>query len=394
MDLLDDARSLGDDLVRLRTELHQDPEVGLDLPRTQEKVLRELDGLGLEISTGTNTTSVTAVLRGGARNEADPKTVLLRADMDALPLTEETGLPFASKVPGVMHACGHDGHTAILLGAARLLQERREKLAGTIKLCFQPAEEGSGGALAMIEAGVLGNPKVDAVFGLHLAQWMPVGKVAARPGAIHAAPARFDVRVQGRGGHAAMPDTAIDTVLVAAEIVVALNRIVSREVRPIDPAVITVATNIAGTTYNIIPDTAVLKGTIRAFDDALRARLAKRVEEVATGIAAAFGATAEVEIGLGPPPVVNDAAMADVVRAAAAEVVGAENVVDGDPTAGADDVAELLTRAPGCYFWVGTRNEAKGIVGDHHHPKFDLDEAALPIGVRVMVGVAERFLAE
>lgn len=380
---------VAEQVVADRRHLHQHPELRFEEHQTAAFVADRLRAHGIETRTGVGKTGVLGIIRGGRPG----KTVLLRADMDALPLTEETGLPFASKVPGVMHACGHDGHTAILLGAARLLQERRAQLAGTVKLCFQPAEEGSGGALAMLEAGVLESPKVDAVFGLHLAQWMPVGKVAARPGAIHAAPARFDVTVQGRGGHAAMPDTAIDTVLVAAEIIVALNRIVSREVRPIDPAVITVASNVAGTTYNVIPDTAALKGTIRAFDDRLRARLAKRVEEVATGRAAVYGASAEVRVHLGPPPVVNDAAMADVARAVAADVVGAENVVDGDPTAGADDVAELLARAPGCYFWVGTRNEAKGILGDHHHPKFDIDEAALPIGVRMMAGVAERFLA-
>ena len=380
---------VAEQVVADRRHLHQHPELRFEEHQTAAFVADRLRAHGIETRSGLGKTGVLGIIRGGRPG----KTVLLRADMDALPLTEETGLPFASKVPGVMHACGHDGHTAILLGAARLLHELRDRLAGTVKLCFQPAEEGSGGALAMLEAGVLENPKVDGVFGLHLAQWMPVGKVAARPGAIHAAPARFDLTVQGRGGHAAMPDTAIDTVLVAAEIVVALNRIVSREVRPIDPAVITVTSNIAGTTYNVIPDTAALKGTIRAFDVGLRAWLAKRVEEVATGVAAVHGASAEVRVHLGPPPVVNDAAMAEVVRAVAAEVVGTENLVDGDPTAGADDVAELLTRAPGCYFWVGTRNEAKNIVGDHHHPKFDIDEAALPIGVRMMVGAAERFLS-
>ena len=244
----------------------------------------------------------------------------------------------------------------------------------------------------MIDAGVLAEPTVDAVFGLHLAQWLPVGQVAAMAGPTHATTARIEIDIFGRGGHAAMPHLCVDTVLVAAEVVVALHRIVPREVDPLTPAVVTIATSRAGTAYNVIPDRADLLGTIRAFDAGLRERLGRRVEEVATGVAAAYGASAEVRIVHGPPPVVNDPAMAELVAEVARSVVGPEQTRPAEPTMAGDDVSEMLAIVPGCYFWVGTRNEARGLVYEHHHPRFDFDEAALPIGIDVLVGVVERFL--
>jgi amidohydrolase len=380
---------VAEQVVLDRRHLHMHPEIRFQEHQTAAFVAERLRLLGVPAQTGLGGTGVLGTIQGGRMG----KTVLLRADMDALPMDEENDVPYRSTVPGVMHACGHDGHTSILLGVAQRLRERRDRLAGTVKLCFQPAEEGSGGADAMIAAGVLESPPVDAVFGLHLAQWLPLGQVSARAGAVHAAPARIEIDVHGTGGHAAMPHLCVDTVLVAAEIVVALHRIVPREVPPLTPAVITIATNRAGTTANIIPDRAELIGTIRSFDRDLRAQLGRRVEEVAREIAAAHRARADVRILYGPPPVVNDAAMAALVQEAATAVVGPERAVVAEPTMAADDVAEMLQRAPGCYFWVGTRNEARGLVYEHHHPRFDIDESALPIGVDVLVGAVERFLA-
>ena len=380
--------SVAEQVVLDRRHLHMHPELRFQEFKTAAFVAERLRLLGLQVQTGIGGTGVVALLRGGRPG----KTVMLRADMDALPILEETDVPFKSTVPGVMHACGHDGHTAILLGVARVLVERRHRLAGNVKFVFQPAEEGGRGALGMIEGGVLENPTVDAVFGLHLVQFEPVGRVSARPGPIHASTMRIEIDIRGKGGHAAFPHLAIDTVLIAAQVTVALHAIVSREVKPTETAVITIGSSHAGTAANVIPETAELRGTIRAYDEKLVAFLGQRVKEVATGVASAMRGVADARVNPGLPPVVNDPAMAELANAVALEVVGPERAVPSAPNMAGDDMAEYLRRVPGCYFWVGTRNEAKGIIGDHHQPTFDIDEDALPIGIDVLSGIAERYL--
>src|SRR5262245_1070437 len=365
------------------------PELRFEEHETGQFVAERLRALGLEVRHPVGKTGVVGLLRGGRSG----RTLMLRADMDALPIEEENDVAYRSTRPGVMHACGHDGHTAILLGVAQVLARRRERLGGDVKLCFQPAEEGSGGALAMIEEGVLEAPKVHAAVGLHLAQWLPLGTLGVSAGPIHATPTRLEIDLSGRGGHAAAPHRCVDTVLVAAQVVVALHQIVAREVNPLDRAVITIASSHAGTTYNVIADTAQLRGTIRAYGEEMRDFLRRRIEEVATGVARAMRAEAVVRTFPGPPPVVNDPAMADLVAAVAGETAGVAEAVPCEPSMGADDVAEYLRRVPGCYFWLGTRNEARGLVWEHHHPRFDLDEAALPLGVELLSRIAERYLA-
>jgi amidohydrolase len=382
-------KDVAEQVVLDRRHLHMHPELRFEEHQTGKFVAERLRALGLEVHHPLGKTGVVGLLRGGGSG----RTLMLRADMDALPIGEENEVAYRSTRPGVMHACGHDGHTAILLGVAQVLARRRERLGGDLKLCFQPAEEGSGGALAMIEDGVLEAPKVDAVVGLHLAQWLPLGTLGVSSGPIHATPTRLEIDLSGRGGHAAAPHRCVDTVLVAAQVVVALHQIVAREVNPLERAVITIGSSRAGTTYNVIADTAQLRGTIRAYDEMMRDFLRRRIEEVATGVARAMRAEAVVRTFPGPPPVVNDPGMADLVAAVAAETAGVGETVPCEPSMGADDVAEYLERVPGCYFWLGTRNEARGLVWEHHHPRFDLDEAALPVGVELLTRIAERYLA-
>ena len=372
-----------------RRHLHMHPEVRFQEVETSRYVAERLRSLNVDVRHPVGKTGVIGLIRGAKSG----KTLMLRADMDALPIDEENDVPYKSTRSGVMHACGHDGHTAILMGVAQVLTQRAGRLNGDLKLCFQPAEEGSGGALAMIEDGVLDAPKPDVVVGLHLAQWLPVGTVAVSPGPIHATPTRLEIDVQGQGGHAAAPHRCVDSVLVAAQIVVALHQIVAREVNPLDRAVITIGSSHAGTTYNVIADTAELRGTIRAYDEGMRDFLRRRIEEVATGVARSMRAEAVVRTMPGPPPVVNDPEVAAVVEKIARETAGVTEVGPCEPSMGADDVAEYLKRVPGCYFWLGTRNESRGITGEHHHPRYDLDEAALPLGVELLARVAERYLA-
>jgi amidohydrolase len=381
-------KDVAEQVVLDRRHLHMHPEVRFEEVETSRFVAERLRALGVEVRHPVGKTGVIGLIRG----QRSGRTLMLRADMDALPILEENDVPYKSTRPGVMHACGHDGHTAILLGVAQVLSRRASWLQGDVKLCFQPAEEGSGGALAMIEAGVLDAPKPDAVVGLHLAQWLSVGAVAVSPGPIHATPTRLEIDVQGQGGHAAAPHRCVDSVLVAAQIVVALHQIVAREVNPLERAVITIGSSHAGTTYNVIADTAELRGTIRAYDEGMRDFLRRRVEEVATGVAKTMRAEAVVRTMPGPPPVVNDPAVAQLVEAVAGATRGVAGVIPCEPSMGADDVAEYLKRVPGCYFWLGTRNEARGIVGEHHHPRYDLDEAALPLGVELLTRIADRYL--
>lgn len=386
--LFDAIEACQEELVALRRDLHAHPELAFQEERTAGIVEARLKSAGLEVRTGLARTGVVGVLRGGRPG----RTVLIRADMDALPIQEASEAPYRSRIPGCMHACGHDGHTAIAVVLAEILSERRAEMAGTLVFAFQPAEEITSGALPMIEAGVMDAPAVDAVVGLHLWNDLPVGTVALSPGPVFGSVDEIMISIEGRGGHGAIPHQAVDPIVAAAHAVTALQAIVSRETAPLDAAVVTIGTIHAGTAFNIIPDRVEMRGTVRAFTEEIRERTLRRVEEIVVGVAGAVRCGAKVTSRFGCPPVVNDAAVTAVVRDVAATVVAGERVVALKPTTGSDDVAYFLRRAPGCYFAVGSNNHDRGLDAAHHNPRFDIDEDALVIGAKVMGGAALRLL--
>ncbi|HEU5327877.1 MAG: M20 metallopeptidase family protein [Thermomicrobiales bacterium] len=387
---LDAAWEIGPEVVANRRYLHQHPELSFHEEQTSRFVAEKLRDLGIETHTGIATNGVLGILRGARPG----KTVLLRADMDALPIEELNDVPYKSQVPGVMHACGHDAHTAILLGVARLLSERTGEFAGTVKLAFQPAEEvPPGGAKPMIDAGIMENPHVDAAFGVHMAQELPAGTIGITPGPLCAAPDFFVATIKGLGGHAARPHAAVDPVVVAAHCIVALQTLVSRETNPLRPAVITVGQLQAGTVSNVIPEEAVLRGTVRTFDEETRQHIARRLGELIEGIATAMRATASVEYIFGYPSLVNDVAMAGLVREVVSDLLGPDRVLEREPGMVGEDMAYFLQKAPGCFFQVGTNNPERGLIYGHHHPRFDIDdEQSLPVGVAAITSVALRYL--
>lgn len=379
------------DLVATRRDLHQHPELAFEEVRTSGMVAQRLRRLGLDVQTGIARTGVVGLLRGGA-SRTGAKTIAIRADMDALPIHEMNDIDYRSTVDGKMHACGHDGHTAMLLAVADILSRRRGELPGNIKFVFQPAEEAVGGAAPMVQEGALDG--VDGIIGLHLISEYPIGRVGVRSGAVYAGADKFKITVTGKGGHAAWPHLAVDPIVVSAHIITALQTLISRETSPFDPSVITVGIIQAGSAFNIIPQTAEMHGTMRTFSAAHREKLLRRLRELASGIAEAMGATCEVQLIAGCPPCVNDAAITEVVRRAAVESVGADNVDSGVEvmTTASDDMACFLEAVPGCYFLVGAQNESKGASYPHHHPRFNVDEDALPIGVEVLARAAIELL--
>ncbi len=376
-------------LVRTRRDLHRHPELAFQEHRTAGIVAERLRAAGYEVRTGVAETGVVGTLHGGA---GDGPTLLLRADMDALPIVEESAHDFTSTHAGVMHACGHDAHVAIGLAVAERLARTRGEWGGTVKYVFQPAEEGGGGALRMVEEGVLEG--VDAALGLHVWLGMESGVVGVVPGPLMASAGEFEITIRGRGGHGAMPHDTIDAVLVGSHVVVALQSIVARNVSPLDAAVVSVGVFQAGTAQNIIADSARLVGTVRAFDVDACAELPRRIERVVAGVCSALGAEYDFHFQQDTPPTINDPALAEAVRLAAEEVLGPERVrTDPDVrTMASEDFGEFLLRVPGCYFFVGARNEAIGAVHPHHSPRFDLCEDALPVSVDVLERAARRVL--
>lgn len=378
-------------LVADRRHLHQNPELGFQEFKTAEFVRLRLEMLGVtDIRTNIAVTGVTGTITGTAPGKGG--NVLLRADMDALPIVEESDEDYASLVDGVMHACGHDAHTAILLGVARILSDRRDQFAGTVTLCFQPAEEmPPGGAIQMIEEGnVLEG--IDAAFALHMASGLPLGEVAIGGGPVMAGGDLFRVTFQGIGGHAAEPHTTTDPVVAAAAAIVGLQTIVSRNTDPMDSAVVSACTFNAGDAFNVIPDTAEIGGTFRYFKPEVGEMIERRIQELCEDVAKGFGCTAKVEIMRGYPPTVNDHAMADLAREALVEALGEDAVITTIPVMGGEDFAHFLRHVPGAYFNVGSYIERDGVNYGHHHPKFDIDEESLAIGVRAMTNVALKWL--
>jgi amidohydrolase len=384
-DLKQEARRLAPQLVAWRRSLHRHPELAFEEERTAALAADTLRRLGMEVRTGIARTGVVGILR--AEPAAGPA-VLLRADMDALPIQEVAGREYGSAIPGKMHACGHDGHTAMLLGAATLLAARRDRLPQDVVFCFQPAEEGRGGGRRMVEEGLLDLTPTAAAYGLHLWSYFPVGTVHVRSGPTMAAQDEFTAIVRGKGGHGALPHRAADPLLAAAQAVVALQAIVSRSVDPVQPAVVSVGALHAGHAPNAIPDHARLDGTLRSFNGGVRELLRRRVREVLEGVASAAGCTVELDLRPGYPAVVNDPEATDRVRLAARATVGEANILEPEPTAAAEDFAYYLQKLPGAFVFVGAGNAAKGITAPHHSADFDLDEDALPIGAELLARIA------
>jgi hippurate hydrolase len=387
-EILQEARGVADEAVELRRRIHRQPEIGLRLPRTQTVVLEALDGLGLDVRTGERTTSVVARLTGGRPGP----TLLLRADMDALPLREDTGLPFASEVDGAMHACGHDAHVAMLLAAARLLARRRSTLAGSVLLMFQPGEEGYHGARVMLEEGLLdGGAPPTGAFALHVTHRQAAGVIATRPGPTMASGDTIQILVRGKGGHASAPHDCLDPIPIACEMVQAFQTLVTRRVNVFDPAVLTIAKIEAGTTRNVVPETASLLGTVRTISEATRERVLEGVRRVAEGVAAAHGAEASVEVTRGYPVTVNDDGFAAFVLDTARELLGPERTHEmRHPVMGSEDFSYVLQRVPGAMANLGTRPDA-GPVFPNHSNRMLINESALATGIAMHVAVALRF---
>jgi len=397
--LLEAAQGLQSDIVAIRRRIHRQPEIGLDLPKTQAVIVEELAKLGLERRRGAALSSVVAVIEGGRPGP----TILLRADMDALPLHEDTGLDFSSEVDGTMHACGHDTHVAMLLGAARLLQERRADLPGNVILMFQPGEEGLGGAKTMIEEGLLdaaaglGGARPNGALAIHIGTRYPTGEIHLRPGPEMAATDVIRITVSGRGGHASAPHLALDPIAIAAEIVLALQAMVTRRIDVFDPAVVTIAQITAGTTNNIIPESVFLFGTIRTVSEESRAEVRAGVRRVAEGIAAAHGATADVDLEAGYPVTINDPAFTAFVMDTARSLIGDERVAElPAPIMGAEDFSYVLQEVPGAMAFLGARpaGQDPATAPQNHSNLVVFDEPAMAIGVALYAAVAIRHLTE
>lgn len=376
-------------LVKIRQDIHRQPELGFSEMKTAAYITRHLKELGLEVAEGVGVTGVTALLKGFTAG----KTVAIRADMDALPLEEQTGLAFASENPGVMHACGHDAHIAMVLGSAMILTELAPSLKGQVKFIFQPCEEKPpGGALGMMAAGVLKNPPVDAIIGLHVNPYLPTGVFGYRAGPIMAATDMFTLTVKGKGGHGASPHQTVDSIVVSAQIIQALQTVASRQVDPLQPVVLSLGTIQGGYASNIIADRVVLTGTVRTLDENLRQEMPDRIKTLVENIARANGAECDLTYKFEYPVLCNNSAITEIVKEGARELLGSSKISElVNPSMGGEDFAFFAQEIPGCYFHLGV-----GKVGQEtfpwHHPKFNLDEAALPIGAALLSNGALKIL--
>lgn len=394
-------RSLHPQVITWRRQIHQRPELGFDEHLTAKFIHEKLMDWGIDHETGIAGTGIVAVIHGDR-----PGPVLaIRADMDALPIQEANDVDYRSQHPGKMHACGHDGHVAIALGTAHYLAHHRHTFAGTIKFIFQPAEEGPGGAKPMVEAGVLKNPDVDALIGLHLWQQLPLGTLGIREGALMAAVETFDCTILGRGGHGAIPQQTVDSIVVGAQIITALQTIVARNIDPIESAVVTVGKFQAGTACNVIADTAHFSGTVRYYSPQYADYFRPRIEQIIAGICQMHGADYELTYQKFYPPVINEPKTTQMVRDCGINLLeGVEppigfslqelqpsGVTTRCQTMGGEDISYFQACVPSCYFFVGSSNSAKGLTFPHHHPRFDIDEDALAIGMEMFVRCVEKF---
>jgi amidohydrolase len=374
--------------IARRRDLHQHPELGFELPRTAGIVATELAQLGLEVQAGIGQSGVVGLLEGGS----DGPTILVRADMDALPIQEENRVVYASQTPGKMHACGHDGHTTIALAVAELLSAYRSQMIGRVKFVFQPAEELGRGAAAMVADGVLREPVPDVAFGLHLWNDTPVGSVVLTDGPMMAAAGDFIIHVTGRGGHGALPHQARDPIVAASNIVLALQTIVSRNIGPLDAGVVSVTEFKAGDSFNVIPTTARLRGTIRAFQKEIIELLERRLREIAQGVASAQGCTTEVQVDQLTLPVVNSPEVNAGLRRVFSQVEPSVKLISDYRTMVAEDMSYFLDATPGTFFLVGSANPERDLDYPHHHPRFDFDESVIPLAVDLLASAVASYV--
>ncbi|MBC2580109.1 M20 family metallopeptidase [Clostridium sp. DJ247] len=387
LDFFKIAENMKDELVSLRRDFHMHPELGYEEHRTSDKIKEFLKKEGIEFIE-TAGTGVCGIISGKGT-----KTIALRGDIDALPLEDRKNCPYASTIKGKMHGCGHDAHTTILLGAAKILNSMKDKLNGNIKLLFEPAEETTGGAKVMIQEGVLENPHVDKILGLHVDENIEVGKIGIKTGVVHAASNPFTIKIKGKGAHGAHPDMGVDPVVISSHVVIALQNIVSRELPPTDPAVLTIGTIHGGTAQNIIPEEVTISGIIRTMKTEHRAYVKKRLAEIVEGLVSSMRGQCDIEIEESYPCLYNDDESIGLIKSCAEQIVGKENIKTLDnPNMGVESFAYFSLERPSAFYFLGIRNESKGIVHPAHGSLFDMDEDCLPIGVAVQCKAVYEFL--
>ena len=384
-----DVAELNDRLIATRRDFHRHPELSFQERRTGEIVADRLDELGWKVKQGVAETGVVGLLEGSGPG----KTVMVRVDIDALPIQEPKDRPYSSLVDGIMHACGHDGHTAVGMAVAELLSRYKDSIKGRIKLVFQPAEEIMSGAIKMIEEGVMKDPDVDRVLSFHLWSGLPVGQVVSQAGPIFSSADEIRITARGRGGHGGMPHLSVDPIIIASHIVTSLQTILSREISPTQTAVLGFGTIHGGTAFNVVSDQVELSGTVRTLDDSVREFVLRRAEEIATAVAKGLRGEAQFKHVRGAPAVVNDESVAALVAEVAAPIVGEDNVVTMAPPQVGDDATFFLREAPGCYFLVGCANSQRGITASHHNAQFDIDEDSLAVATRILTEATLRYVA-
>lgn len=390
MTMLTQALEIKEETIQLRRDFHRHPELGFEEVRTSGIVAERLQTLGIEVTTGIGKTGVVGLLRG----TAETPVLLLRFDMDALPITEDTGVDYASETPGKMHACGHDSHTAVGLSVAKILASKRDQLPGTIKFVFQPAEEGDGGAALMVKEGVLENPKPDYSMGMHVWNEKPVGWYGLTPGPIMAGSQVFTIKLTGKGGHGAAPHNTIDPVVAMAQIVTSLQTITSRNINPLDSAVVSVCEVSAGTAFNIIPQQAILKGTIRSFKPEVTEEVLKRFNAIVNHVAVAMGCEVEITMEQVTFPVTNNPELVNLMTDVVQGLDSTAKIGHQHQTMGSEDFSFMMHDIPGCFIMIGSANREKGLVFGHHHPKFNIDEACLPYAVAIIAQGAIEILTQ
>ena len=386
-----EANEIKDELRDIRRILHQYPELGFEETNTSKFIKEFLTKEGIEFKEFAGT-GVCGIIKG-TKEGINNKVIGLRADIDGLPMQDKKSCSYASKINGKMHACGHDGHTTILLGAAKLLNKNKDKFNGTVKLIFEPAEETTGGAKVMISEGVLKDPAVDVMCGLHVEEVLDAGMIMVKRGTVNAASNPFTITIKGSGGHGAYPDTAVDPIVIASHVVTSLQSIVSREIKPVNPAVVTIGSIHGGTAQNIIPSEVKLGGIIRTMTNEDREFAKRRLKEIVNGICTTFRGSAEIEIEESYPCLYNDDNMVEILEASAKNIIGSENVkVQKNPKLGVESFAYFANEVPSVFYFLGIRNEEKGIIHSAHNSLFDIDEDALPIGVAIQCEVAINYL--
>lgn len=393
INLMDEAQELKDLLVALRRDFHENPELGFEEWRTSGKIKEFLTNEGIEYIE-TAKTGVCGIIKGALKDESKKdRCIALRADIDGLPMDDKKTCSYSSKVKGRMHACGHDAHTTILLGAAKLLSRHRDEFSGTVKLLFEPAEETTGGAPIMIEEGVLENPRVEKIIGLHVEETLDAGQIMIKKGVVNAASNPFTIKIKGRGGHGAYPHMAVDPIVMASQVVLGLQTIVSREIKPVNPAVVTVGSINGGTAQNIIPDEVILKGVIRTMTLEDRAYAKERLREIATSICTAMRGECEIDIEESYPCLYNNNEVVDLVTEAAKEIIGSQNVKEQEaPKLGVESFAYFALERDSAFYFLGARNEERNIIYSAHNSRFDIDENLLPIGVSIQCKAALNYL--